>query len=77
MSEIKSYSTPKFIRANLPEDGSASPIQIHRHDVPVFVYANSKLLAEIAPGDTAYFEIEPPKWWEFWKSPRWVQSNPH
>jgi hypothetical protein len=39
--------------------------------VTVFDDGGRRLLTLDVPGQSAVFEIERPKWWQFWELPRW------
>lgn len=52
------------------------PVQITSTRYHVNVYdQDSRLVTRIEPLNSVVFEVEPPRWWRFWRSPRWVRKS--
>lgn len=73
MIQINKEATREFT-ATLPANGMGSPIKMLGHVNPMTVFGNGKVLAQLAPGETATFEVKPAPWWKFWdKSSKWAR----
>lgn len=55
----------------LPADHAGSPIRLLGHVNSMTVWADGKVIADLRPRETARFEVELPRPWQFWRKPRW------
>lgn len=77
MLELSKPNTSTNLTAKLPADLCWSPIRINSQggqNITV-LDCDGRRIAILSDGQSATFVVKAPKWWEWWKRPRWSHSN--
>jgi hypothetical protein len=60
---------------SLPATGGPFFVGPLQSENVVRVYDRHRLLATLRNEERAQFVKEPPRWWRFWREPRWVKMK--
>lgn len=68
----------QLMSVTLPLNGAGSPIVVlpAANKIPIKILTqDGRELATLDPSEKAKFEYDHPKWWQFWRSAKWVMTG--